>query len=90
MEVERDPVVLCAPEGEQVAREMSVWDDVRMLPDFLCVTVPDTIDYPQAHYTSFQSLAEEIGGGINKKLGIVGMDAMPASLLRVIEDAFQS
>lgn len=90
LEVERDPVVLCAPEGEQVAREMSVWDDVRMLPDFLCVTVPDTIDYPQAHYTSFQSLAEEIGGGINKKLGIVGMDAMPASLLRVIEDAFQS
>ena len=88
--VDREPIVLCAPEGEQVAKEMSVWSDVRMLPDFLCVTVPDTIDYPQAHYTSFRSLAEEIGGGAGKRLGIVGMDAMPASLLSVIKEAFQS
>ena len=51
------PIVLCAPEGEQVAKEMSVWTDVRLLPDFLCVTVPDEIDYPMATYTSFRKLA---------------------------------
>ena len=43
-----EPVVLCAPEGEQVAREMSAFANVRLLPDFLCVTVPDEIDYPMA------------------------------------------
>lgn len=36
-----NPVVLCAPEGEKLAKEMSVWEDIRLLPDFLCVTVPE-------------------------------------------------
>lgn len=50
------PIVLCAPEGEQVAKEMSEWPDVRLLPDFLCVTVPDEIDYPLATYTDRKSV----------------------------------
>jgi Xaa-Pro aminopeptidase len=84
------PVLLCAPEGEQVAREMSVWQDIRLIPDFLCVTVPDEIDYPLAKYTSFGRLAEEIGGakGIGK-LGLVGKDAMSVTLYETIRDAFK-
>lgn len=88
--VDSAPIVLCAPEGEQVAKEMSVWDDVRLLPDFLCVTVPDAIDYPQAHYTSFRRLAQELKQDGNRKLGVVGMDAMPAGLVTVIKEAFQT
>jgi Xaa-Pro aminopeptidase len=84
-----EPVVLCAPEGEQVAREMSAWPDVRLLPDFLCVTVPDEIDYPLAKYSSFKSLAEELrGGGKLDTLGIAGLADMSAPLLRAIEAAF--
>ena len=83
------PTVLCAPEGEQVAREMSVWEDVRLLPDFLCVTVPDAIDYPLATYTSFGGLATELREkGPLKRLGVVGLADMPAVLLRTIEEAF--
>ncbi len=83
------PVVLCAPEGEQVAREMSVWEDVRLVPDFLCVTVPDAIDYPFASYTSFHKLAGELRNvGELKRLGIVGMGDMPAALLKNISDSF--
>ncbi len=59
MQRDCEPMVLCAPEGEQVAKEMSVWKDVRLVPDFVCVTVPDEIDYPLAKYTSFKTLAEE-------------------------------
>lgn len=81
-----NPIVLCAPEGEKVAREMSVWDDIRLLPDFLCVTVPDEIEYPYAYYTSFKKLAEELGGV--RKLGIAGLDAMPKGLLDTISKAF--
>lgn len=86
-----DPVVLCAPEGEEVAKEMSVWKDIRLLPDFLCVTVPDEIEYPLAHYSSFRKLAQELReSGELKTLGIVGRDAMSVDLFRSVEEAFQS
>jgi Xaa-Pro aminopeptidase len=89
--VDSQPIVLCAPEGEQVAREMSAWPDVRLVPDFLCVTVPDEIDYPLATYTSFKKLAEELKrGNTPVRLGLVGSDAMPAALLETIKTAFNA
>ncbi len=83
------PITLCAPEGQKVAEEMSVWSDVRLLPDFLCVTVPDEIDYPLANYTSFRALAAQIREeGKLDRLGVVGIDAMSASLLNIITQTF--
>ncbi len=83
------PIVLCAPEGEQVAKEMSVWPDVRLLPDFLCVTVPDEIDYPLATYTSFGKLAKELREvGKLERLGVVGLGDMSAPLLESVKAAF--
>lgn len=84
-----EPTLLCAPEGEMVAREMSVWGDIRLLRDFFCVTVPDSIDYPLAKYVTFKKVADELrsAGSLNT-LGIAGMDAMPAGLLSVVTDAF--
>ena len=87
---EGEAIVLCAPEGEQVAKEMSVWEDVRLLPDFLCVTVPDEIDYPLATYTSFKKLAAEIREkGKLEKLGVVGLQDMSGPLTRNMEAAFE-
>lgn len=84
-----DGIVLCAPEGEQVAKEMSAWPDVRLVPDFLCVTVPDEIDYPLAQYTSFSKLAEELKAqGPLERLGVVGLDAMSMGLAENIRAAF--
>lgn len=82
------PIVLCAPEGEQVAKEMSVWNDVRLVPDFVCVTVPDEIEYPLAKYSSLRALAAELRVNGLEKLGIIGLDDMPAPLLKKIQDAF--
>lgn len=83
------PLLLCAPEGEQMAREMSVWQELRLIPDFLCVTVPDKIEYPLAHYSSFGKLADDIRGkGKLNKLGVVGKDAMSADLYENILAAF--
>ena len=85
------PIVLCAPEGQKVAEEMSIWSDIRLLPEFLCVTVPDEIDYPLAHYTSFSSLAEELRRDAKlEKIGIVGLDAMSMDLYEQIRDGFQA
>lgn len=84
-----DPIVLCAPEGEQLAREMSVWEDVRLVPDFLCVTVSDEIDYPYANYTSFRKLGAELRAqGQLKRLGVVGLDAMSMGLYKAVESGF--
>lgn len=85
-----EPTLLCAPEGEMVAREMSAWPKVKMLQDFLCVTVPDAIDYPHAHYTSFKALANELKtAGRMEVLGIAGLDSMPHGLLASIKSAFE-
>jgi Xaa-Pro aminopeptidase len=84
-----EPVVLCAPEGEQLAREMSAWPNILLVPDFLCVTVPDEIDYPLARYTSFKILADQLRAVKPlRRLGIVGMDAMSAGLLSSVMAAF--
>ena len=84
-----DPIVLCAPEGELVAREMSAWPDIRNVPDFACVTVPDTIDYPLATYTSFERVAGELRTrGRIERLGIVGIDAMGVPVYRALAEAF--
>lgn len=89
MSREGDPIVLCAPEGEMLCKEMSVWPDVRLLPDFLCVTVPDAIDYPLATYTNFANLAKELRAkGKLERMGIVGRDAMSIDLYNSIEGAF--
>lgn len=84
------PIVLCAPEGQKVAEEMSVWPDIRLLPDFLCVTVPDEIEYPLANYTNFKTLAGELRkSGELKRLGFVGIDAASTHLYRTIGQAFE-
>lgn len=89
MQRDGEPMVLCAPEGEQVAREMSVWKDVRLVPDFLCVTVPDEIDYPLATYTSFRALAAQFREKAPlSRLGISGLEDMPAGLTKTIQTTF--
>lgn len=89
MQRDGEPMTLCAPEGEQVAKEMSIWKDVRLVPDFLCVTVPDEIDYPLATYTSFKALADEFRAKAPlKRLGVSGMDDMSAGLQKNIAESF--
>lgn len=83
--LEGEPILLAAPEGEMICREMSVWDDIRLIPDFACVTVPDEIEYPQASYTNFKAVFENLKGKTGfKKVGIIGMDAMPCSVFNAI------
>jgi Xaa-Pro aminopeptidase len=84
-----EPIVIAAPEGEMFCREMSAWKDIRLIPEFSCVTVPDKIEYPFAHYTSLKAICSGLKDN-NKlqRLGIVGLDAMPEGLLREITQSF--
>ena len=87
-----DPIVLCAPEGIELTREMSAWQDIRIVPDFLCVTVPDEIEYPLAVFTSFKKVAEELRekGCALSKLGVVGLDAMSEALVNSLRSSFSA
>ena len=83
------PILLCAPEDEEMAKEATVWNDVRVVPDFKCVTVSDDIDYPLANYASFTDLAKELReSGKLEKLGLAGMLDVSAPLLKIITDSF--
>lgn len=74
-----DPILAGAPEGEQYAREMCPWKDVRNIKEFACVSVPEEIDYPLATFSSLkETLADSLNGG--KRLGLVGMWDMPGPI----------
>ncbi|MFC5407178.1 M24 family metallopeptidase [Cohnella soli] len=84
-----EPIIVAAPEGEMFCREMSAWPDVRLLPEFACVTVPDKIEYPMAHYTSLTAIREKLQEhGPLQRIGIVGIDAIPTPLMNSIEQGF--
>jgi len=85
---EGEPILVAAPEGEEVAREMSPWQDVRLTVNFGCVTVPDEIDYALADLTSFEAIFAEIKGKqpLNH-MGIVGLDAMSPTVYWALEAA---
>ena len=82
-----EPILAGAPEGEQYAREMSVWADLRNIKEFACVSVPEEIDYPLAEFSSLSDiLGESLRSG--NRLGIVGWFDVPATIMARIEAAY--
>ena len=80
------PILAVAPEGEKYAREMTVWDDVRNVKEFACVSVPEEIDFPLAEFSSFKDiLTATLNGG--HRLGLVGIWDIPSSILDRVKDA---
>jgi len=83
-----DPILAGAPEGEVYAREMSMWDDIRNVKDFACVTVPDEIEYPLATFSSFtEILSESLSGG--RRLGLVGYWDIPSPIMDRLKESIQ-
>ncbi len=83
---EGTPLLAGAPEGENYAREMSVWEQYVNVKEFACVSVPEEIDYPLAKFTR---LADVIGNALKggKRLGIVGWFDIPAPIFDRIKTA---
>jgi Xaa-Pro aminopeptidase len=83
------PILAGAPEGEQYAQEMSVWEDIRNIKEFACVSVPEEIDYPLAKFSSLRDiLRETLGGG--RRLGVVGRWDMPGPIYDRIHNAIDA
>ncbi|HOG51838.1 MAG TPA: Xaa-Pro peptidase family protein [Lentisphaeria bacterium] len=83
------PIFAGAPEGEKYAREQCVWDDIRNVRDFACVSVPDAIDYPLATFSTFQEILQEtLRGG--RRIGLVGSFDLPGYLSERLKNATPS
>ncbi len=82
------PILAGAPEGEQYAREMTYIHDLRNIKEFACVTVPEEIDYPLAHFSTLSDIIKDILGGKNR-LGVVGYWDMPGPIYNRVEKAVQ-
>lgn len=80
------PILAGAPEGEIYARSMCVWDDVRNIKEFACVSVPEEIEYPMANFSSLtEVISESLAGG--NKLGVVGIYDMPGPIMERVSSA---
>lgn len=82
-----EPVYAGAPEGERYAREMCPWQDVRNIREFACVSVPESIDYPLASFSSLEEVLRQVLNG-GKRLGLVGGWDLSGPLLERIRKAF--
>jgi len=81
-----EPIMAGAPEGEKYASEMCVWQDLRNVKEFACVSVPDNIDYPMARFSSFREILGEVLRG-GKRLGIVGVFDLPSHIMERLKNA---
>lgn len=81
-----NPIFAGAPEGEIYAREMCIWNDIRNVKEFACVSVPEEIDYPLASFSSFKEILGEIMVG-GTRLAMVGLFDMPGSILDRLKSA---
>jgi Xaa-Pro aminopeptidase len=83
-----EPIIIAAPEGEQLCREMAAWSDIRLLQEFTCVTVPDKIEYPRADYASLGAIFAELrAAGPLARIGIAGLQDIPEPLMAIIREA---
>ena len=88
--LKRDPVLLVAPEGENLAQEMSVWRDIRIIPEVEPSYIPDKVDYASAQYTRLGDVMVEITGKKRpERIKLCGLDAMPIATYNAIQEGLQ-
>jgi Xaa-Pro aminopeptidase len=80
------PLLAGGAEGEKYAREMCVWNDIRVVKEFACVSVAEEIDFPLATFTLLSDILKHAMGG-GKCLGLVGVTDMPGYILDQIKAA---
>ncbi|MGM0365531.1 MAG: M24 family metallopeptidase [Actinomycetota bacterium] len=88
----REPVLLVSPECEHLAREMSAWQDIRLIREIGMSYVPEEVGFTNIEFTTIPDVVNYlIDGRKVKKFSICGVDAMSVILynqiMSVIEDA---
>jgi Xaa-Pro aminopeptidase len=87
-----EPILLAAPEGQHLADEMSVWKDIRVIPEMEVAYVPEQIEYTSGRgYSRLGDVLKELAGGeMPGKVKVCGIDAMSSVTLDAIKRAAES
>ncbi len=76
-----DPILLVSPECEHLAREMSAWNDIRLIREVGMSYVPEEVGFTNIEFTTIPEVADVVMD--NKKVNkfsICGVDAMSVIL----------
>ncbi|MHB1252784.1 MAG: M24 family metallopeptidase, partial [Candidatus Humimicrobiaceae bacterium] len=88
--IDKEPVLLASPECEHLAREMSVWNDIRLIREVGMSYVPEEVEFTNIKFTTFKNVINEFAGGKKKvKVKICGIDAMNVTLYNVITSSLE-
>ncbi|MHB8277821.1 MAG: M24 family metallopeptidase [Candidatus Humimicrobiaceae bacterium] len=83
--IDKEPLLLASPECEHIAREMSVWSDIRLIREVGMSYVPEEVEFTNVKFTTFKEVINEFAGNKKKiKVKVCGMDAMSVILYRII------
>lgn len=84
--IEKEPILLASPECENLAKEMSVWEDIRLVRDVGMSYIPDEVDFKNTKFSNIKEIINEFRDGNKKlKVKISGMDAMSVILYERIK-----
>ena len=86
--LEKEPILLVSPECEHLAREMSPWNNVRLVKELGMSYVPEEVGFSNVNFTSISDVIYKLSGSKKiKKIMICGIDAMSVILFNTIKSA---
>jgi len=81
----KEPVLLVSPECEHLAREMSPWNDVRLIREVGMSYVPEEVEFTNVNFTTFRDVISDVSDKRRKiKVKIAGIDAMSFVLYEIL------
>ena len=78
--LDRDPILLVSPECEHIARNDSIWQDIRLIRDVGMAYVPEEVEFTNVQFTTMADVYQEITADRNIRVYIAGLDAMCKNL----------
>jgi len=83
---DRDPILLASPECFHIAKEMSVWQDIRLIKEVGMSYVPEEVEFTNINFTSFRDVIKEVTKNKHSiRVKVAGIDAMNIILFKIIE-----
>ena len=84
----KEPILLVSPECEHLAREMSLWKDIRLVKEVGMSYVPEKVEFTNVAFTSIKDVVREISDNKGKiKVKVAGIDAMSVVLYEILKSA---
>jgi Xaa-Pro aminopeptidase len=89
--LKKEPILLVSPECEYLAKEMSVWKDIRLIREIGMSYVPEKVEFTNVNFTSLADVINELSEGYKKiKAKVSGFDAMSVVLYEKIKSAVKN